>query len=729
LPDSETLRQALVQAVNEAKAPGGVAYVGVRDGVSYHGAHGARELVPRRRRAETSTVYDVASLTKVLATTTAVLKLRDAGVLDLDQPVAEIVPIPAFSRFTIRHLLTHTAGLPPGNLYYAQVGSIDELLMRYAGRELEAPPGTRRRYSDVGFMILGKVVELAGRDAFDALCAKRIFRPLGMKHTMFNPPAAIRRQCAATEQCPWRKAVVIGAVHDEHAYAVGGVAGHAGLFSTAGDIARFCRALLEGKVHPEATLREMTRLGQVAAYPWQGLGWLLDPWASAPDGYLPARTAFGHAGWTGTSVWMDYETGLFAILLGNTCHPSRAGRDNDTFRRAFYDGVARVRYPRSFNTHTGLDRLAFEHFRALRGKRVALLTNDAAVDELGRPAAEVLRRSGELDLHILYTPEHGLRRQAEAGEKVASERGPIPVISLFGARRRPSKDELDEVEVFVVDLPDVGSRYYTYIATMKECMAACAERGKTMLILDRPNPLGGVVLEGPVAKRTSAGVCCAPVPVRHGMTLGEMALFFRRRYFGRKRFALLISEVDNWRRDLLFRDCALPWVAPSPNMPWPETALLYAGTCLFEGTNLNEGRGTATPFHVVGAPWLDAEAVVAAVTPEECPGCSLEATRYTPRSIPGKAASPRFRDTECGGVRITVEDPYAVRAFTTAVALLGAIRRIHRARFEWTPSFDVLAGSSDLRERIEAGDGALEIVAGYARALEAFDKTRPKKYS
>ncbi|MCX5757464.1 MAG: DUF1343 domain-containing protein, partial [Candidatus Hydrogenedentes bacterium] len=294
-----------------------------------------------------------------------------------------------------------------------------------------------------------------------------------------------------------------------------------------------------------------------------------------------------------------------------------------------------------------------------------------------------------------------------------------------GDRRAPAIEELAGLDFFVVDLPDVGARYYTYMATMKDCLAACGEAGVPVLVLDRPNPVGGAILEGPIAERCESPVCCAPIPVRHGMTLGELAKFFAASMA--KAPKVTVSELDGWRRELLFPQCALPWVPPSPNMPDPETALLYAGTCLFEGTNLNEGRGTDTPFKIVGAPWLDAQTVIDALDKGDREGCTLEAVSYTPRAIPGKATDPRHRDKTCAGIRIHVEDASSLRPFRLAVALIGAIRKHHR-EFELRDWFDTLAGTRALRQDIEKGQSAGTIIGAYDSALAAFDRKRPKIY-
>jgi len=723
------LTHALREAVLESRSPGAIALVGDQTTTVFHEAFGMRQLRPKLLPARKETPYDLASLTKVVATATAVLLLRDEGKLDIDAPVFGYVPIPGFDRFTMRQCLTHTAGLVPGKPYYKEASSLNQMLQRYAERELEFRPGTRRVYSDVGFMILGKVVEMVAQQPLDQFCAQRIFTPLGMARTAFNPPKDWAATCAATEHCAWRRCVMIGAVHDENAYAVGGVAGHAGLFGTAADLARFCRGLLGGRILRHDTVAEIARVGQVPVFPWQGLGWNVDPWASGTEGFLPARTAIGHTGWTGTSIWMDVATGRFVILLSNTCHPSRKNRHNGTLRGIFHQSVARRFYPEQSNTHTGLDRLVWSGFRAVQGQRLGLLTNQAGVDQLSRPLLQVLALEPAAKIHIVFSPEHGFRGQAEAGEAVASEAGSVRVVSLYGKRKRPSAAELAEISLFVIDLPDVGSRYYTYMATMLECLRACAEAGKPVLVLDRPNPVGGAVLEGPVAEQTGSDVCCAPIPVRHGMTMGELALFFSKTLLADKKLKLSVSGLDNWSPDRLFDRCALPWTPPSPNIPTAQTALLYVGLCLFEGTNLNEGRGTDIPFHVVGAPWLDAASVITQIPPEEHVGCVLKPALYVPKPIPGKASHPRFEKKLCRGVQVSIEDPAKVRSFTLALALLGAIRRLHPNQFQWNDRFDVLAGTPKIRAAIERGEGPAQITAAFAPGLDAFNRARPRLYA
>lgn len=729
LPIHDQVRIALESAVAEAKAPGAVAYIGDLEHTHAHVAVGARQLVPDRLPAEPDTIYDLASITKVVATTTAIMLLHESGAVDLEAPVSKYLSVPAFGQFAVKHCITHTAGLNPGRPFYKDCNTIDAMLERYAAMPLNWPPGTRWLYSDVGFMILGRVVEQVSGEKLDAFCQKRIFDPLDLRDTRFNPPAKWMTRCAATEQCPWRGRMMIGQVHDENAYAVGGVAGHAGLFGTASDIATYVRALLTDKILKRETVNRMIDLKLTPAWPWQGVGWQLDAWTTKNFGFLPSRDSAGHAGWTGTSVWVDRKTGGFAILLSNTCHPSRATRDNETMRRTFHTAIGKIYYPKSTNTHSGLDRLVREDFAALRGKRVALLTHHAAIDQLGRPILDVFAIAPDVKLVRLFSPEHGIGGQAEAGSAVGAQQAPLPVVSLYGKRTAPTPDELRGIDTFVIDLQDAGARYYTYAATMKACLKACAEAGVPVLVLDRPNPVGGIALEGPIAENTNSLVCWGAVPARHGMTMGEIAEWFRKTELKDAKPNLSVNLLDSWQPERLFDECSLSWIPPSPNIPTPHTALLYAGTCLFEGTNVSEGRGTDTPFATIGAPWLDPRRIIDAIPAETVPGLAIEPATFTPRSIPGKAADPKYLDRECNGLRISVRDPHAARPFATTVALLCALKRIHADRFAWEKSFDTLAGTPTLRERIDRGDDPLQIIADYAAPIAAFDAVRPKLYA
>jgi len=718
----------LEKAIRESGAPGAAVAVGDANEILYHDARGFRRLFPTEQPVEIDTLYDMASLTKVVATTTAVMLLRDEGVWDLDQPVSEIIPLERFKHITIRHLLTHTSGLPSYYTWYHEISGPNAYLQRIAETDEISEPGQQRTYSDLGFILLGRAVEYATRDNLAAFCRKRIFEPLGMLNTTFNPPEAWQERAAATEQCAWRGEIIQGQVHDENAYAIGGISGHAGLFSTAEDVARFCQGLYKGELVSRSTLEEMACPGQVATYPWQGLGWKVDPWRNGAEGYLATRSAIGHTGWTGTALWLDTQTGFYTILLSNTAHPSRTNRDSRRLRQVFFNGVSDIRFPDRANVHTGLDRISWNNYSSVLNKRVALLTHYAAVDFLGRNAMTALMEHPEVQLKLLFSPEHGLFGQAEAGEKVNTQAADIPVISLYGQRRKPSLDELKDIDLFLVDMQDVGARYYTYMATMKDCLEACAEAETPVMVLDRPNPLGGEVIEGNLPEQTGSLVCAARIPVRHGMTMGELAQFFKATEPWGDRLQLSVSSMDGWQPTFYYHDCQLPWAPPSPNMPTPEAALIYIGTCLFEGVNMNEGRGTDHPFQWIGAPWLDAVAVLSEMNPVFQTGCTLEVISYTPASLPGRSTNPRYLDEVCGGISIIPRNRKVVRAWALTLDLLQAVRKVHPDKLQFSRMFDTLTGGPAVRTQLEAGKSAQEIINNDAAELARFDMARPRLY-
>lgn len=722
------LSVALSRAVKESQAPGAVACVGEKGRRVFAGAEGYKSLRPKKELAGLDTLYDLASLTKVVATTTAVFLLRDQRALDLDDTLYRYLPLANLEEITLRQVLTHTTGLASWKALHLENSGllpyVDAIARMAAVREKKAT----RVYSDLGFILLTRVIEEIVHDSFDRFCDSAIFQPLAMKETFFNPPASLKERCAPTEECSWRKRMIRGEVHDQNASALGGVSGHAGLFSTVADLEKYCQALLSGRILSEATLEEITRQGQVSGYPWQGLGWWIDPWTNGANGYLASRRAFGHTGWTGTSIWMDVEKEVYAILLSNTCHPDLSRRNNGVLRRNFYTKASALFYKDSTNAHTGLDALVRNDFGQTKDKRLGVLTNSAAINQEGRSLPEVLGKASVSTVVRFFSPEHGFSGEAEAGQAVRSkEEGVVPVTSLYGEKRAPSGSDLQGVNLFVADLPDIGARYYTYMATMKECMGSCVEHGIPLLVLDRPNPLGGLVLEGAPAEEFGTAVCCAPIPIRHGMTLGELALFFRDRFFQGKKLDLRIVQAENWWYDFSAPESALPWVPPSPNIPTADTALMYIGTCLFEGVNVNEGRGTEQPFLVCGAPWLKAEEVLADLDPALTAGCTLKPTLYIPKSIPGKSANPEYKDKLCHGIQFEITDAQRIRPLTTVVALLRAIHQRH-SELEWRPFFDALAGGPKLRQAIQKGVPVPEIMGPIEEALKAFDRTRPRLY-
>ncbi len=362
------------------------------------------------------------------------------------------------------------------------------------------------------------------------------------------------------------------------------------------------------------------------------------------------------------------------------------------------------------------------------GSRVALLAHAASIDSAARHAVELLREIHDIRLVRLFAPEHGLyghEQDMEAVQGAADRTSGLPVISLYGAEAaslRPESNALAGLDAVIFDCQDVGSRYYTYVSTLSLVMEAAREGGLAVVVLDRPNPIGGVQVEGPVlAEELASFVGRYPIPVRHGMTAGELAGLFN------EEFAigcdLRVVPLSGWRRSMSFAETALPWVPPSPNMPTPATALVYPGGCLIEGTNLSEGRGTTTPFELIGAPWVDGAALAAALRREELPGVVFRATSFRPMFH-------KHAGTACGGVQVIPNDPQRFKPFATYLVLLREIRRLAPQAFSWRTqayeferdrlAIDLLLGQRELRLLLEQGAPLAEMERSFSAGLERF---------
>ena len=369
----------------------------------------------------------------------------------------------------------------------------------------------------------------------------------------------------------------------------------------------------------------------------------------------------------------------------------------------------------------GIEVLLEDSLHLVAGKRVGLITNQTGVDSSGRSSIDRLFEHADVELVALFTPEHGIRGTAEAGELVNDEvdsKTGLPIYSLYGTVRKPTPEMLEGIDVILADYQDIGARYWTYVSTMTLAMEAAAEEGIPVVVLDRPNPIGGATQGNVLDPAFATFVGRHPVPMRHGMTPGELA-----RYSNGElgiEVELHVAPAEGWRRDMSFAETGLPWVQPSPNMPSIESATHYPGTCLFEGTNLSVGRGTDIAFQHVGAPWLDGEALARTMNGYGLAGVRFDAMRFTPRS-PGDG---KFDGVEVSGVRLiaTSADYDPTEA---AVALLVETRRMSGDEWRWLAShFDRLAGTDRLREAIEAGAGSDEIREGWDEALAEFIRVR-----
>jgi beta-glucosidase-like glycosyl hydrolase/uncharacterized protein YbbC (DUF1343 family)/CubicO group peptidase (beta-lactamase class C family) len=726
----------VVEAAIAGRAfPGAVVAVGRRGRLALLKAYGRLSYDPGAEPVTTETIYDLASLTKVVATTTAAMSLFDEGRLDLDAPVVSYLP--RFTgrwkeRVTVRHLLTHSSGIDWWAPLYKEVSGQAAYVERICAMDLVSEPGTVMKYSDLGIILLGEILQRVSGRPLEELVRERVIEPLGMKDTTYLPAATLRPRVAPTEFDAWRGRLVHGEVHDENAFALGGVSSHAGLFSTAPDLARFAQMMLwkgvygHRRIAAPRTVDLFTRRSTLPPGTDRALGWDTRSAQGSSAGTLLSPISYGHTGFTGTSLWIDPERELFVILLANRVHPTRENNAIRTVRPALADAVVRAladpdEHPAP--VRVGLDRVAAGEAPELAGKRLGLLTHAAAVALDGRRSVEVLRERG-LDLVRLYAPEHGLAARAAAGETVADGRDAasgLPVVSLYFAGPKPTAEDLADIDTLVVDLQDAGVRFYTYTGTLLRCLRAAAEADVEVVVLDRPNPLGGEYVAGPVrapfAEVPPALVSETPGPLVHGLTIGEMARYANGLLPRPAR--LSVVAMRGWRRSMRWPDTGRRWLPPSPNLRTAEAALAYPGTCLLEATNVAEGRGTDAPFLLLGAPWANAEALPAAV-----PGFALTPVRFTPR--PSAAApSPKHAGVECAGVRVAVTDAAAADPYRLGVELLAALAR--QQGFAWLrdgAALTWLVGSPRLGERLAAGLSPDAIVAADAADLAAWREAR-----
>jgi uncharacterized protein YbbC (DUF1343 family) len=369
----------------------------------------------------------------------------------------------------------------------------------------------------------------------------------------------------------------------------------------------------------------------------------------------------------------------------------------------------------------GIDVLLRDSVHLVRGRAVGLVTNQTGVDARGISDVARLRQAG-VRLVALFSPEHGFGGRADPGAAVASTRDSatgLPIYSLYGRTSAPTPAMLQGVDLLVVDLQDAGARYYTYIGTTIDVMTAAARQGIPVLVLDRPDPIGGLVQGNVLDPAYASTVGRLAVPMRHGLTIGELALLARRELG--LATALTVIPLAGWKRSLALDETGLPFVPPSPNLPSVEALFHYPGTCLFEGTALSVGRGTDAPFEQIGAPWLDTAVVLERIRAESLPGVRFRGTAFTPHH-PGDG---RFADTAVAGIRLEVTDRRAYDPTQTAVYLLAIVAAVHPDRIGWIPAhFDRLAGGPGLREAIQAGERPRKIIGGWSAGRAEFEARR-----
>ena len=759
-----TVDAVIEKAIADKQVPGAVLLAGRGSDILYQKAYGMRALVPQAEPMTLDTIFDMASLTKVVATTTSVMILVEEGRIRLNDRVATFIP--DFGRYgkgdiTIRHLLTHVSGLRPDlDLSDDSWRSYDEAIRRACEEVPASPPGERFVYSDINFFLLAEVVARVSGMPFDRFVQEHVARPLGMTDTMFNPPSSLWTRIAPTEMCTpygWpcegpNQVMLRGIVHDPTARRMGGVAGHAGLFSTAADLSRFCRMVLGGGalggvrvLSPLTVVKMSTPATPANMASVRGLGWDLDTSYSSNRGELFPVGSFGHTGFTGTSLWLDPGTKTYVVLLSNRVHPDGKGDatplrarvativaaalrqlpDESVLRAGRWTGTdfgAAGNVPRRSDdmdgrTLTGIDVLRADGFKLLKGKRVGLITNHTGRARTGEATIDLIAAAKDVTLVALFSPEHGIRGILD--EKVESSRDEktgLPIYSLYGATTRPTAEMLQGIDTLVLDLQDIGARFYTYTTTMAYVMEEAAKRKIGVIVLDRPNPVTGAQIEGPTLDQSELSFTAYyPMPIRHGMTLGEMALLFN----AEKKIGadLTVVEMKNWSRDDWFDATGLTWVNPSPNMRNMVAASLYTGIGAIEASNVSVGRGTDSPFEQLGAPWIDGPRLAAELNRRNLPGVRFYPISFTP-------TSSRFANELCHGVFIIVTDRDRMRAVRVGLEVAAALYRLSPTTFE-VEKVGRLFGADTVR-RIRGGEEPAAIATAWSRAESGWRLLRAK---
>jgi uncharacterized protein YbbC (DUF1343 family) len=711
---------AVSASIAAHKIPGCVVAIGTHDAVLFSRAYGSRAIEPEVVAMTEDTVFDLASLTKPLATASSIMVLAERGKVDLDAPLKTYLPeLGDRGVGTLRQTLTHTAGFL-ADTPLSEYDGMSTALRGIARRRLRYAPGAEMHYSDVGFLLLGEIVRRVSGEELSAFAAEAVFTPLGMSETGFLPGPALVQRAAPTEKVEGRW--LTGEVHDPRARLLGGVAGHAGLFSTARDLERFAQAMLSG--HPSfathASLQAYTAPHDLPGA-IRALGWDVHSPYSTNRGTLLSPRAYGHGGYTGTSFWIDPERDLFLIVLSNRVHPTGKGEVNPLAGAIADIAVRATSEQPATGVRTGLDAIAAEGWKRLRGKHVGLITNAAGRTRDGVRDVDSLAHAEGVHLVALFAPEHGLGSTEDA--IVADERDAatgLPVYSLYGAHFTPTDAELAGVDTLLVDLPDVGVRFFTYASTLHRAMAKAAKLGISVVVLDRPNPLGGVRVEGPVPATAGKGfVNHARLPVRHGMTMGELAYLFNAEdHMGAD---LTVVRAEGWTRDKLWTDTGLPWVPPSPNLRSETEALLYPGVALLEATNVSVGRGTDTPFEVVGAPWIDGVKLAAELTRENPQG--LHGVTWSPTSF--VPTSSVHHGTTCSGLRFVVNDAANFAPVELGVALAVALHRLYPTTWEVAKLAPLLQSAAALAA-VERGATASDVTGTWAGEAARFAEKRAK---
>ena len=754
-PVDAVVKNAILQGLT----PGAVVIVGHEGKVVYRKAFGSRSLDPLIEPMTVDTIFDMASLTKVMATTSSIMRLVQLGQIKLNDPVAKYILEFAQNGkedVTIRQLLTHYSGLRADlDLKPDWTGQAEAFRMANA-EKLVNPPGSTFLYSDINFIVLGELVQRVSGLGLNQYAEAFVFSPLGMTATRYLPPQSWFLRIAPTEKDDRSGLMLRGVVHDPTARQMGGVAGHAGLFSTADDTAKFAQALLNGgsPVWSRLVVEKMTTPQQPPNLTVvRGLGWDIDSPFSSNRGELLPVGSYGHTGFTGTSLWIDPTTDTYIVLLTNAIHLKQGNvialrtevatavtaalqlhvAESQKLRLARITGYneaaagGRRIVTRNGEVKPGIDQLEERNFDALKvpgvaKPRVGLVTNQTGVDSQGRRTIDVLARAPQVQLTAIFSPEHGLQGTADTTDIANSKDAAtgVAVYSVYGdsdVKRRPSPDLVRNLDVLVFDIQDAGARFYTYETTLGYFLEAAAKAGKPIVVLDRPNPVNGAYIQGPVSDAGQESfVNYHNVAVRHGMTIGELAKL----YNGERRINanLTVVPMKGWMRGDWFDSTGAEWVNPSPNLRNLEQAILYPGVALMEGTNVSVGRGTDMPFQVIGAPWIKPKQLSAYLNARLIAGVRFVPTEFTPGSSTSAAQA-------CGGVQIIVTNRETLDAPELGVELAAALHKLYPQQFDLA-KMNVLLANQTVLQGLQAGEDPRRIAEDWRDGLDRFLLVRSK---
>jgi uncharacterized protein YbbC (DUF1343 family) len=751
------------QAIADGNIPGAVLVVGHNGRVIYRKAYGHRALEPRQELMTLDTIFDLASLTKVIATTTSVMQLMELGKVRLNDPVAKYTPDFAQNGkddITIRQLLTHYSGLAPDLDLETPWEGKQTAYQLAAVIPPETTPGSGFVYSDINFIMLGELVEKVSGETLDLYTREHIFAPLKMIHTRFLPPVMWEPKIAPT-QYDEKDKMLRGVVHDPTARRMGGVAGHAGLFGTGDDLAKFAQALLDGGggILSSDTVTKMTTPETPPTAPiLRGFGWDIDSPFSSNRGDLLPVGSYGHTGFTGTSLWIDPTTESYIVLLTNSVHPRGKGNaiglrvkvatevaaalnlttsEKEALRWKSITGyneafsAARRISARNGAVKTGIDVLVQHGFDVLKPpagaapeakRHIGLVTNQTGFDSTGKRTIDVLAQAPGISLDAIFSPEHGVTGTLDTTDINNSKDAAtgISVYSVYGgsvAARRPPPEVLRTLDAIVFDIQDAGVRFYTYETTLGYFLEAAAKAGIEMIVLDRPNPITGSFVQGPPADTGHESFTNYwTLPVRHGMTMGELAKMFNtERDINAK---LTVVPLDGWQRGDWFDSTGLEWVNPSPNLRSVTEAALYPGVALIEGTNVSVGRGTDSPFELVGAPWMKSKELATYLNARGISGVRFVAITFTP-------TSSNYSGQACQGVNIIVTDRNGLDAPELGIELAAALRKLYATDFKIEKMQGLLVNQSAY-DALMAGQDPRRIAQDWMDELQKFGKIREK---